>query len=103
MGYRIDVHLVFIGKIYDKVEAMKAAPSQQATLDGLWKKKVPKKERGETKAPPTEISSIKEEQLPESATPTDSTAMDMDAQSSRPPESSLACKIRFTQSGGLCS
>lgn len=82
---------------------MKAAPSQQASLTDLWNNRVPKKERGKTKVQSIEISSMKGGQLSASATPTDSKVMDVDAQSSLPPESSRACKPCSIQGGWLCS
>jgi hypothetical protein len=70
---------------------MKAAPSQQPSLNELWKKKVPKKLDRKTKVQLTEIPSMKEEEMSALTTPTN--AMDADARSSRPPESSRACKL----------
>lgn len=95
--------LLFIVKFYDKSEGMKGAPSQQASLNELWKKAGSKKGDGKTKAQLTEISSLKEEELPTPTTPTGSNAMDMDAQSSRPPESSRTCKICTIQAREICS
>lgn len=71
---------------------MKAAPSQQASLNELWKKGVLKKE-GKTKTQPIETPSMEGGQIPVLAMPTGSNAMDVDGRSSRPPESSQACEV----------
>lgn len=87
------IPLVFTDILYDEPKKMKAAPSQQTNLTELWKKKVPKKGEGKTKAPPTEVSSVKGGEMPAETTPFGSKVMDVDVRSSRSPESSRACKI----------